>query len=145
MLSKGGNPSSHQLLARALDFRRRLGDVSLLSLLRCVEPSRDAQPVATVLAFSAHDDFFDRMEAAAWLDLEEDELVPAGRDRLGGDWLGLELAVRVFLHGVQLERATPLGLPQLIVGEGHVENVRHATRADHVVVVQEVAAWIRGG
>jgi hypothetical protein len=43
--------------------------------LRGVEPSTDTKPI-TIVAITSNDNFFDRMEAPTWLNLEEDELIP---------------------------------------------------------------------
>lgn len=79
------------------------------------------------------------MEALSWLDLEKDELVPAWGDGFDGDDLGLGDGP-AFLHGVELECAAVLCAPWFIAREGHVEDIRNAARADHVVVVEKVTA-----
>ena len=130
---------THELLSRAFQLLLGLGDVPLLPGLGGMEPAADAQPLAAVLGLT-DDDLLDGVEAVAGLDLEEDELVPDGRDALRGDGERLGEALGAGLDGVELERAAPLGLPALVVREGHVEDVGHAAGADHVVVVEEVAA-----
>ena len=100
------------------------GDVSLFTRLGSMEPTADAQPLSAVLGLT-HDDLLDRVEATARLDLEEDELVPHGRDAPRGHGLWLGEALGAGLDGVELERAAPLGLPALVVREGHVEDVGH--------------------
>jgi hypothetical protein len=117
----------------------RLGLIAVLARLRRVEPARDAEALAAVLAL-ADDDLLDGVEGAAGLDLEEDELVPARRDGLGGHRRGLRRAAWSVDHGVEFERAAPGRLPELEVGERHVEDVRYASRADDIVVVQQMAA-----
>lgn len=104
-----------------------------------MEPAANAQTLPTVLAL-ADDDLFHRMEAPAGLHLEKYELIPGRWDALGGDGLGLERSVRAFPDGVQLECAPPLLLPELVVRQRHVKDVRHASRTNNVVVVQQMAA-----
>lgn len=107
-----------------------------------MKPPADAQPLPPILSLSHHH-LFDRMKAPPGLHLEKDELVPARRDRLARARLGLQpspLLLRCGARLVQLERASPLGLPRLLVREGHVEDVRDPPGADHVVVVEQVAS-----
>lgn len=113
--------------------------VTLFSRLRGMEPTTDAQPLPPVIALS-DDDLLDRVEAAPRLHLEEYELVPRRGDAPSRDGLRLQDAVGALPDGVQLERAAPLPLPELVVRERHVEDVRDASRADDVVVVEQVAA-----
>ena len=111
-----------------------------------MKPPADAETLPPVVAL-ADDDLLDRVEAAPGLHLEEHKLVPRGRNALGRDGLRLERGVDVgvgvggaLADGVELERAAPLFLPELVVRERHVEDVRDAPGADHVVVVEQVAA-----
>ena len=104
-----------------------------------MEPAANAQTLPAVLAF-ADDDLFHRMEAPAGLHLEKYELIPSRWNALGGDGLGLERSVGALPDGVQLECAAPLLLPELVVRQRHVQDVRHATRTNNVVVVQQVTA-----
>ena len=104
-----------------------------------MEPTTDTQTLPPVVAL-ADDNLLHRMKAPSRLHLEKHKLVPNRRDALSRDRLGLQHAAGALLDGVQLERAAPLPLPELVVRQGHVEDVRDAARADHVVVVEQVAA-----
>lgn len=104
-----------------------------------MEPTTDAQPLPAVIALS-DDDLLHRVEAAPRLHLEEHELVPRRGDAPSRDGLRLQNAIGALPDGVELERAAPLPLPELVVRERHVEDVRDASRADDVVVVEQVAA-----
>ena len=100
-----------------------------------MEPTTDAQPCATLFV---HNDFLDRMETLPRLYLEEDELVPARwnqPDRCDF-WLG---DVSALSYGIELQCPAVLCKPRFVVREGHVEDVGYSTRADHVVVIEEVA------
>lgn len=101
-----------------------------------MKPATDAQPCMPLLV---DDDFFDRMETLPGLYLEEDELVPTRGDRLdGGDfWLG---NVPTLSYGIKLERPAVIFAPWFVAWEGHVKDIRYSACADHVVVVEEVAA-----
>jgi hypothetical protein len=120
----------------------RLRFVTLLSLLGGMEPSTDGQPLPTVLAIATDDNLLHAMKAATRLDLEEHELVPRRRHRFvrHAERFGWAAVTLLLPMSVQLERAAPLGLPELEAREGHVEDVGEATGADEVVVGEEVAA-----
>ena len=136
---------THQLLARTRNGRGGLTLilVTVFSRLGGMEPAADAQTLPSVLAL-ADDDLLHRVEAPARLHLEKYELVPSRWDALGGDGLGLQRTVRALPDGVQLERTAPLLLPELVVWQRHVQYVRHASRANNVVVVEQVAALAVG-
>jgi hypothetical protein len=128
---------TYQLLSRALDLTVRFFFIALLALLRSMKPAGNGQPFSSV---ATGYDFFNRMKTFSGLHLEEDELVPAGRNahhRLGfrfGSTAG------VCLDRVELEGASPFFLPGLIVGERHIEDVRHTSRANHIVMIEKMAA-----
>lgn len=110
-----------------------------------MEPTADAQALPPVLALS-NDHLLHRMKAPSGLHFEQHELVPHRRNALGRHWPRLRLQHAFgrpfpFLDGVQLERAAPLALPELVVRQGHVEDVGHASRTDDIVVVEQVAAF----
>ena len=108
-----------------------------------MEPTADAQTLPPVLVLADHD-LLHRVKAPAGLHLKKHKLVPRRWDALGRDGLGLEHSACALLDGVQLERAAPRALPGPVVWQGHVEDVRDAARADHVVVVEQVAAFAVG-
>lgn len=117
--------------------------VTLFSWLSGMEPTTDAQALPPVLAL-AYNDLLHRMKTPSGLHLKKYELVPRRRDALGRHGLWFQHATLdtiPFLDGVQLERATPLPLPELVIRQRHVEDVGHASRADNVVVVEQVAAF----
>lgn len=119
-----------------LQCRRLLAEVPVLTWPGSVEPAADAQPRVPLFV---DDDFLDGVETLAGLDPEKDKLVPARGDGLGGSDVGLGHGAAL-LYGVELECAAVLGTPWFVVWEGHVENIGHAAGADHVVVVEEMAA-----
>jgi hypothetical protein len=81
------------------------------------------------------------METSARLDLEKEKLVPAWRDGLGGNRLGLHLPILSHTCGVELQSTTPLLLPHRIMWKRHVKNVGNASCANHVVMIEEVTAF----
>jgi hypothetical protein len=120
-----------------------LGDfalVTLFSWLSGMEPTTDAQTLPPVIALT-DDDLLHRMKAASRLHLKEYELIPRRGHALNRDGFRFQNAVGALLDRVQLERAAPLFLPELVVREGHVKDVRDASGADDVVVVEQVAAF----
>ena len=110
-----------------------------------MEPTTDAQTLAPALVLTTDHNLLNRVEAPSGLHLEKYELVPHRRDALRRDRLGLQHAVGGALpDGVQLERTTPIPLPEAVVGQRHVEDVRHASGADDVVVIEQMAALAIG-
>ena len=105
-----------------------------------MEPSTNTQPLSPVLCLT-HNDLLDRMKTLPRLNLEEDKLIPARRYTLAGYTLGLREIIPPRASRVQLKRAAPIGLPPLVMREGHVKDVRDAAGADDVVVVEEVTAF----
>ena len=77
------------------------------------------------------------MKAPPRLDFEKDELIPAGSNPFARDWFWF---ISAFLNRVELESTTPIALPDLVVWEGHVQDIGHATGADDIVVVQKVTS-----
>jgi hypothetical protein len=136
---------THELFARARDggLNVLFVVVTLFARLGGVEPAADAQTLPPVLALT-NNDLLHRMKTPSRLHLEKHKLIPSRWDALCRDGLGLRHAVRVLHDGVQLERAAPLPLPELVVRQGHVEDVRDASRADDIVVVEQVAALAVG-
>ena len=130
---------THELFARTRDGGDNFVFVALFARLSSMEPTADAQTLPPVLAL-ADDDLLHRVKAPARLHLKKHKLVPRRRDAPGRDRLGLEHGAGALLDGVQLERAAPRALPGPVVRQRHVEDVRDAARADHVVVVEQVAA-----
>ncbi len=106
-----------------------------------MEPAADAQALPAILAFSADNHLFDRMEAAPGLDLEKDELIPAWWDHFRRYRLGFQVTISGFLDWIELKGASPVLLPELVIGKGHVENVGNASAADDIVVIEEMAAF----
>jgi len=133
-----------------------------------MEPTTDAQPFQSVFTL-VDDDLLHRVKAPSGLHFEKHKLVPSWRDALARHGHGLQRQQRrnaIIGRGgrggrgsaagaaaaavaaattdlsdrVELERAAPLLFPGSVVREGHVEDVRDASRADHVVVVEQVAA-----
>ena len=86
-------------------------------------------------------------QQGTYLDFEEHELVPGRWNYLTGNDVGLGEEA-VFSNGarrvdqrVQLKCATMLGLPWYAIRKRHVQNVRNATRANDIVVIEQVAAF----
>lgn len=132
---------AYKLFPRTLRFRCGCRwDITLFTLLRGVEPSTDAQTLATVLTFTSYNDLFDRVKAAPWLHLEENKLIPARRDDLGRYRFGFQITPCVFLDWVELESSSPVLLPELVVRQWHIEDIRDATRTNDIVVVEQMAA-----
>lgn len=80
---------TYQLLPRA--FVRRSGlvrDIFLFDFLCSMEPPADTQTFSTILC--TNDDFLHGMETLTRLNLEEYELIPAGRYALDRDRIGTE-------------------------------------------------------
>lgn len=135
------NDWTYKLFPRTLELSLALlRFIPILAKLRRMKPPTDAQPLPPILALS-NDHLLDRMETLPRLDLKKYELIPARRDAFRRDRLGLWGAVWPGLDRVQLQRTAPLFLPSLVVRERHVQDVRDAPRADHVVVVEEMAAF----
>jgi len=90
--------------------------VTVFSWLSGMEPTTDAQAFPPVLAL-ADNNLLHRMKTPSGLHLEKYELVPRWRDALGrhGLWFQHALGPFLFLDGVQLECATPLPLPELVI------------------------------
>lgn len=105
-----------------------------------MEPPTNAQSLSPILPL-ANDNLLHRMKALPRLHLKENKLVPTRRYTLARDCLGLGIPLLTNLRWIQLKRAAPLCLPDLVVREGHVEDVGDATGADDVVVVEQVAAF----
>lgn len=130
-----------------------------------MEPTTDAQPLQSVFTTTlvVDDDLLHRVKAPSGLHLEKHKLVPSRRDALARHGPGLQrqrrrnaivggggggsagaaaAAAAIGLSDrIELERAAPLLFPGSVVREGHVEDVRDASRADHVVVVEQMAAF----
>jgi hypothetical protein len=118
---------AHKLFARTRDGLGN-GDVILVTLfsrLSCMKPTTDAQTLPTVVVLTDNN-LLNRMKAASGLHLEKYKLVPRWRDALCRNrlWL-LQHALGPFLslYGIQLERATPFPLPELVIGQRHVKDV----------------------
>ena len=154
---------THELFARTGKVLGDLALVALFSRLGGMKPTADAQTLRSVFALAlalalapADDDLLHRVETPPGLHLEKHKLVPHRRDALARDGLRLRrhdatvarssaaaAAIIVALSSadrVELERAAPLPFPRSVGRERHVEDVRDASRADDVVVVEQVAA-----
>jgi hypothetical protein len=83
------------------------------------------------------------METPPGLDLEENELIPAGRDAFCRHWKRFQFTLVIAVNGshwIQFQSAAPVLLPELIMRQGHVEDVRDTAGADHVVVIEKMTA-----
>jgi hypothetical protein len=138
--------------------------VALFSWLGSVEPTTDAQTLRSVFTLAGDDDLLHGVKAPPGLRLEKHKLIPRWRDALARDGLRLQhnvggssasgggaaaaavvvvvtVAAAIALSDrVELERAAPLLFPGSVGRERHVEDVRDASRADDIVVVEQVAA-----
>lgn len=85
-----------------------------------MEPSTDAQTLSPVLALPTHDNFLNGMETLPWLDLKENELIPAWWDAFHGHALRLRLPLIVGFDRIEFKSASPLLLPHLVVGKRKV-------------------------
>jgi len=151
---------THELFARTGKVLGDLALVALFSRLGGMKPTADAQTLRSVFALAlalADDDLLHRVETPPGLHLEKHKLVPRRRDALARDGLRLQrhnatvagssaAAAAIITmalssaNRVELERAAPLLFPRSVGRERHVEDVRDASRADDVVVVEQVAA-----
>lgn len=76
-------------------------NVTLLPLLRCVEPPADAESLTRVF-LAAYDNLFDRVETVARLHFEEDKLAPTRGDAFRRDGVRFENAILILGYGIQL-------------------------------------------
>ena len=145
---------THELFARTRKVLGNLTLVTLFSRLGSMKPTADAQTLRPVFTLAA-DDLLHRVKAPPGLHLEKHKLVPRRRDALARDGLRLQRPNAIVGAGraaaaiitatlspdrVELERAAPLLFPGSVGRERHVEDVRDASGADDVVVVEQVAA-----
>ena len=111
---------THKLLPRALEVGvHSVGVKPFLTFLRDMEPPADAQSLPPILALT-NDNLFYGVETFTWNDLEENKLVPAWGNAFTRNTLGLRNTVRPGLSGIQFERASPFGLPTLVIWDRHV-------------------------
>ena len=105
-----------------------------------MEPAAETQPLVPFGPL-VHHHFFDRMVAPPRLDLEEDELVPAGRNGFTGDRLRVGC---VFNDRIQLQSASIFWFPRFPVRQRHIQDEGNSTGPDDVVVIEQVAAFLVG-
>lgn len=154
--------ATHKLFTRTRKVLTDFTLVALFSWLGSVEPTTDAQTLRSVFTLAGDDDLLHRVKAPPGLHLEKHKLIPRRRDALARDGLRLQhnvggssasgataaavvVAVTVaaaieLSDRVELERAAPLLFPGSVGRERHVEDVRDASRADDIVVVEQVTA-----
>jgi len=153
---------THELFTRTRKVLGNLTLVALFSRLGGMKPTADAQTLRPVFTL-ADDDLLHRVKAPPGLHLEKHKLIPRRRDALARDGLRLQRHDAIVGAGagraaaaaavaaaaiiatlspdrVELERAAPLLFPGSMGRERHVEDVRDASGADDVVVVEQVAA-----
>ena len=129
-----------------------------------MEPTTDAQTLRSVFTLAGDDDLLHGVKAPPRLHLEKHKLIPRRWDALARDGLRLQhnvggssasgaaaaavvvvvtvtVAAAIALSDrVELERTAPLLFPESVGRERHVEDVRYASRADDIVVIEQVAA-----